>query len=101
MTERLVRAREVGAGRFFRKRTGEQLYIRISKASVRFMGLNRDKVYGVAFNGNTATMDSDKYVIEVDLKMMIWKSEDAITQLEFCAPAPVVDDEEDDDDDTR
>lgn len=54
-----VRANEIAAGQFFRKRRGTYVYMRISASAVRYLQLPADKVYGVCFNGNVAAVAPD------------------------------------------
>ncbi len=60
---RLVPAREVQDGHFFRKRTGTVCYVKLTESSVRFLKLDPEKVYGVCDYGNVTVMDPDKNVV--------------------------------------
>jgi hypothetical protein len=57
--------------RFFVKRTGTYVYLRLSKSSVKHFGLSPDKVYGVCFNGNTTTLDPNTLVRPTDVNALV------------------------------
>lgn len=50
-------------GGYFRKVGGEYVHLRISASSVKFLGLDPSKVYGVTFNGNVSVMEPTKLVV--------------------------------------
>lgn len=56
MTE-TVKVGDLYGGRCFRKVRGEYVYIRLDPSTVKFLGLDAKKVYGVSYNGNVTILD--------------------------------------------
>ena len=52
---------------YFRKTGGSYVYLRLSPSSVAFHKLSGDKVYGICFNGNTASLDPSTPVVVCDV----------------------------------
>jgi hypothetical protein len=66
-----VPARAIPRGGFFRKRRGEMAYLRISDSAVKYLRLDREKVYGVGYNGNVSVMEPDKLVIRTTVEQFL------------------------------
>lgn len=58
-------------GGAFRKPRGEYVYLRVSKASAKFFGLDENFVYGVTFNGNMTRVPLKQQVVQMSLKSML------------------------------
>ncbi|KKK79529.1 hypothetical protein LCGC14_2832580 [marine sediment metagenome] len=52
---------------YFRKPTGTYVYLRIAAGPTKFHGLAPDKVHGVCFNGNMATLNPSDPVVLCDV----------------------------------
>lgn len=70
--QKTVRAEDIPtwAG-YFRRPAGTYVYLRISKGSIKFHGMNTRlgdcKVYGACFNGNIAAFDPSDPVVRCDV----------------------------------
>lgn len=69
MTATPIKAEDIAAGDFFRKKTGEFIYMRISESSAKHHQVrgNEDGIVGVCHNGNIAHVPFDKEVVRCDL----------------------------------
>lgn len=61
----LVKAKDLPSRCCFRKRTGYFTYIRMSESSIKFLGLQPDKIYGIAYHGNVVIIEPETLVVEM------------------------------------
>ena len=52
---------------YFRKQIGTYVYLRISDAAVKHLRLDENKIHGVCFNGNVASIDPEKFIVVCDV----------------------------------
>lgn len=64
-------ARDVPAGQCLRKLTGSHRYLKMSESAVEFLGLDKEKVYGVGYNGNVTVVRKGTKVLCEDRSMMV------------------------------
>lgn len=59
--KKTIAASDIGS--FFRKKSGDFAYLRISESSIKFLGLDPGYVYGVCHNGNVTKVTPDCQVV--------------------------------------
>jgi len=52
---------------YFRKQTGTYVYLRLSNAAVKHLRLDENKIHGICFNGNVASIDPEKFIVVCDV----------------------------------
>jgi hypothetical protein len=63
-----TRAQNIRDNGFFRKVKGTYVYKRISRTSVRLLGMDQDYVWGVCHNGNTTYVKPSDIVVKVNAR---------------------------------
>ncbi len=71
-----MKAIDIAQGSYFRKMTGTYVYLRISDASVKYLGLDTDWIYGVCFNGNITRLQPNKPVIAESVNSFLKNTEE-------------------------
>lgn len=74
-----VKAGDLDPGEFFRKCTGQMVYIRLSPGAMAYNGLNTELVYGACYNGNVTSLAPDKLVVLCALVDFVKNIEDERT----------------------